>query len=158
MKFLILASSVIFLLACTAFSGLLVKLLGRDIRTALILACIGLLLSGSFLKVLQWFAERTSTPRPKLGSSWGLGIGLTFGFLASLLSGLAFSWTSGHHVDFSQFPDNLGLKALGNIFPAVVEETAFRGGVVHFVSTLFSPSLSIALSVALWNTSRPASR
>lgn len=144
MKFLILASSVIFLLACTAFSGLLVKLLGRDIRTALILACIGLLLSGSFLKVLRWFAERTSTPRPKRGSSWGLGIGLTFGFLASLLSGLAFSWTSGHHVDFSQFSDNLGLKALGNIFPAVVEETAFRGGVVHFVSTLFSPSLGLA--------------
>ncbi|MBI5630080.1 MAG: CPBP family intramembrane metalloprotease [Elusimicrobia bacterium] len=144
MKFLVLVSSIIFLLACTVFGELLVKRLGRNIGTTLILTCLGVLLSGSFLRVLRGFAERTSTPRPRLGSFWGLGVGLAFGLLASLLSGLAFSWALGHHVDYSQFSDNFGLKALGNIFPAAVEETAFRAGVVHFVSAFFSPSLGLA--------------
>lgn len=144
MKFLVLVSPVIFLLVCTVFSELLVKRLGRNVGTALILACLGLLLSSSFLRVLQRFAERTSTPRPRLGTFRGLGIGLTFGLLASLLSGLAFSWASGHHVDYSQFSDNFGLKALGNIFPAAVEEAAFRAGVVHFASAFYSPSLGLA--------------
>ncbi len=67
-------------------------------------------------------------------------MGLCFGLGASLGSGILFSWAKNQPIVFSRLSEGLFLHAVGNIFPAAVEETAFRGGIVHFTSAYLNPT------------------
>lgn len=144
MKFAAFAAQIVFLLLATVFSELLVKKMGVRLVTVLLLAGAGLGFSALFLNALHWFAGRTHIPNPVMGTVTGLAAGLCIGLVASVVAGHALSWVSSFSIDYSQFGNEIGMKLVANVFPATVEETTFRGGIVHFVSAYLSPSAGIA--------------
>jgi membrane protease YdiL (CAAX protease family) len=86
--------------------------------------------------VMTLLRKKTGAPAIRSGGWKGALLGLLAGFGVSLASGMLFSMTHGVSIDFHQV-SHVSLRFAVSIPSSVLEETAFRGGVVHFVATYF---------------------
>jgi membrane protease YdiL (CAAX protease family) len=71
---------------------------------------------------------------------WGLLIGL----FVSACSGIGFGLMNGYSFQFENIVQELHLKALGSLFPALSEEIVFRGGIVEGIRQLFGSYAGLA--------------
>jgi len=144
-RMLAIVSSIVFVLGSSVVGEILRKWLGTTLYSMFLISGSGCLFSILFLKCLGRLARQTSIPKPNFGTLRGLVIGLCFGLGASLCSGISFSLINHQPIIFSSFWDGAFYRFVGNVFPASVEETAFRGGVVHFVSAYLNTTWGVVV-------------
>jgi membrane protease YdiL (CAAX protease family) len=110
---------------------------------AINIAFLGLVFSAFYLRINTWFANKTLVHKTVHGSIKDFAIGLIVGLLASLMAGHALAFMFDHSIDYSAFQVDLALNLTANIFPATIEEVAFRGGLVHFASAYWGPLVGL---------------
>jgi membrane protease YdiL (CAAX protease family) len=82
---------------------------------------------------ISYLCKKIGIQSPVVGSVKHLFAGMFFGAAATSLAGLLYLAVYRPRVSIDRFFADLNLQLIANISPAVIEETAFRGGVVHLI-------------------------
>jgi membrane protease YdiL (CAAX protease family) len=110
-------------------------LAGGGTAGAMLYAAVLVLGAAVTFGLLRWMAAARGIDPPPLGRPVGLGLGTGAGFVASIGSAALFYLVQRPRLADPPWTALRPLRAVANIGPAVLEEVAFRAGVVHVVAT-----------------------
>jgi uncharacterized protein len=109
----------------------------------LILAVTGILGGICLFLIIKFFSRKTNIGPTNIGSWSSLLFGCFAGLVISLTSGYLFYATKQPATDFTKYSNKIGPRFIGNVSPAIIEEIAFRGGVVHAVTSFWGKGLGL---------------
>ena len=93
--------------------------------------------------IMALLRKKTGAPAIRSGGWKGVVSGLSMGLGVSLAAGLLFSSTHGTEIDFHRASHVL-LRFVVSVPSGVLEEAAFRGGVVHCAAAYFGETWGLA--------------
>jgi len=94
----------------------------------------------------SYLSGKTQVPCPLVGSLKKLLLGILLGLATSMVSGLLYYAVYKPEISHNLpviFKQNLPLAATSNISSAVIEEAAFRGGLVHFIAAYWGQTAGL---------------
>jgi len=109
-------------------------------------AIIGSTVSFGIHSLNSFMARKAGIKIPASGSLLGLALGIGLGMLVSLVSGMAYYGVYKPAIvgtTVSHIGERLPLSAIASISSALIEETAFRGGVVHFAAGYWGQTVGL---------------
>jgi len=135
-KIIILLLPVAAMVAFVLFMVALRRHIRNKLRLAVSLAVTGMAASFGVYRLTLALAGKAGVCAPAAGSLTGLFSGAGLGVLVSLASG-ALYYAARRPALTAQSAKNMAVSGIANVSSALIEETSFRGGVVHFAAAFW---------------------
>ncbi len=143
MKSLALLAPVILVIVFAVLGEGLGNLLGNSPWARAVGACCAGVLGGA---IILWVHQKIfGAAAPAWGGPKALGMGLAVGALVSCAAGFALI-SSAPAPEWSAFWQNIGPRLLGNLGPATLEESGFRGALTQTVLVLWGKTAALGAS------------
>ena len=131
------------MLGCSVLAEKWLSKLKKTRQASMVYTAVGSGLAFIIVRVIQALAIEMDVALPLIGRHTGLLVGCFWGFIVSLASAGLFHHTRQPSPIPPWKSDGLDIKMFANVFPAAIEEAAFRGGVVHFLNILFGKGAAL---------------
>jgi len=122
---------------------LIVKYFGKTWITYSTLPILGIILSAITYLVFKKLSDYQNLQVMNLGSGIGFVGGMILGLIVSCTVAYLFYLIKAPKYNISLISKDIHLRMLANVFPALVEEITFRGGIVHFLTTFWGKTVGL---------------